>query len=47
MQHVGDFFKPRRTLSNIDLQKFSNGIEISNDEASKILNKNNSEFWKK
>ena len=28
MQHVGDFFKPRRTLSNIDLQKFSNGITV-------------------
>ena len=28
MQHVGDFFKPRRTLSNIDLKKFSNGITV-------------------
>ncbi|MFQ3351255.1 MAG: hydroxymethylglutaryl-CoA synthase [Candidatus Marivariicella framensis] len=45
---VGDFFKPRRVYDKEEILKETAkllGKEISNDEASKILNKNNSEFW--
>jgi len=45
---VGDFFKPRRVYDKKEILKETAklfGKEISNDQASKILNENHSEFW--
>jgi hydroxymethylglutaryl-CoA synthase len=45
---VGDFFKPRRVFSKLNIIKQTAtllGKEISDDEAKKILNENRSEFW--